>query len=371
MSLKPVPTQGRFESGEFETPEFETLEFETPEFETPEFETLELETAGIYPNRGSRDGANKLKEGTNAKSAFHQGCAMKRISGLGLAVVLPVLVTMLAAGATRAQDFTAGKTPAQLFTSDCSECHRSAAGLAKGRDVRALSGFLREHYTTKPETAGALAAYVSGIGGTAPPESARSERRGRRDADTTAVEPAKPADDPQSRKRRTTNQSGDGEKPRGRENGEAPRPPGGIAGTAEGAREPTPLPTTRLPRTARGREEEANRARDMRSGERVETPDPLEQLRAYLSTGLGLEGTAAEAAKARPPKSRHRRETTVQAAPEPAAPPAAATTEAPPAAAPTPAPAALPAASGAPAAAPQVVPEAVPAEPAPAAAPAH
>jgi len=290
---------------------------------------------------------------------------MKRISGLGSAVVLSILATMLAAGATWAQDFTAGKTPAQLFTSDCSECHRSAAGLAKGRDVRALSGFLREHYTTKPETAGALAAYVSGIGGTAPPEPARSERRGRRDADTTAVEPAKPADDPQSRKRRATNQSGDGEKPRGRENAEAPRPPGGIAGTAEGAREPTPLPTTRLPRTARGREEEANRARDMRPGERVETPDLLEQLRAYLSTGLGLEGTAAEAAKARPPKSRPRRETTVQAAPDPAAPPAAA--EAPPAAAPAAAPAAVPAASGTPAA----TPEAAPAEPAPAAAPAH
>jgi hypothetical protein len=276
---------------------------------------------------------------------------MKRISGLGLAVVLPVLATILAVGATRAQDFTAGKTAAQLFTSDCSECHRSGAGLAKGRDVRALSSFLREHYTTKPETAGALAAYVSGIGGTAPPESARGERRGRRDADTTAVEPAKPADDPQSRKRRATNQSGDGEKPRGRENGEAPRPPGGIAGTAEGAREPM-----RLPRTVRGREEEANRAREVRSGERVEAPDPLEQLRTYLSTGLGLEGTAAEAAKARPPKSRRRRETTVQAAPEPATPPAATTTEAPPAAA----PATPPAASGAPAPPPAAAPDAAP-----------
>ena len=70
----------------------------------------------------------------------------------------------LAAGPATAQDFTAGKTTAQLFQSDCSACHRSPAGLAKGRDARSLAGFLREHYTTKEESAAALAAYVAGSG---------------------------------------------------------------------------------------------------------------------------------------------------------------------------------------------------------------
>jgi mono/diheme cytochrome c family protein len=88
---------------------------------------------------------------------------MKRISGVGLTVAM-LVVLAVADGTARAQDFTAGKTPAQLFASDCSACHRNTAGLAKGRDARALSSFLREHYTTKPESAGALAAYVaSGI----------------------------------------------------------------------------------------------------------------------------------------------------------------------------------------------------------------
>src|SRR5262249_14646522 len=68
-------------------------------------------------------------------------------------------------GTASAQDYTAGKTPAQLFASDCSACHKTPQGLAKGRDVRSLTGFLREHYTTKVESASALASYLAGMGG--------------------------------------------------------------------------------------------------------------------------------------------------------------------------------------------------------------
>jgi hypothetical protein len=67
-------------------------------------------------------------------------------------------------GAALAQqtDYSAGKTPAQLFSSDCAACHSTARGLAKGRDQRSLAGFLREHYTTKQETASTLAAFLAG-----------------------------------------------------------------------------------------------------------------------------------------------------------------------------------------------------------------
>src|SRR6202521_825466 len=115
----------------------------------------------------------------------NQGGTMKRISILGLAAAFA-----LASAAALAQDLTAGKTAAQLFSSDCSACHRSPAGLAKNRDAGALAGFLREHYTTKPDTAGALAAYVSGFGGSAPAAAATGdrpagggERRARRKSD--------------------------------------------------------------------------------------------------------------------------------------------------------------------------------------------
>jgi hypothetical protein len=76
--------------------------------------------------------------------------------------VLTVLAVFC--GPTGAQDFSAGKTAAQLFASDCSACHKSPAGLAKGQSTGSLASFLREHYTTKPESASALAAYVAGAG---------------------------------------------------------------------------------------------------------------------------------------------------------------------------------------------------------------
>jgi len=74
------------------------------------------------------------------------------------------LLAGLCAAPAAAQDFTAGKTAAQLFASDCSACHKSPAGLAKGQSASSLTSFLREHYTTKPESAAALAAYLAGAG---------------------------------------------------------------------------------------------------------------------------------------------------------------------------------------------------------------
>ena len=149
---------------------------------------------------------------------------MKETLGFGLAAA----VVFVAAGALRAQDFTAGKTAAQLFSSDCLACHRSTAGLAKTRDPRTLAGFLREHYTTKPETAESLANYV--LSGASP---AAADKRGRGApandaAPERATEPSdrhgqeaaageagrgttKPAED--QRRRRSPTMSGDGEKP--------------------------------------------------------------------------------------------------------------------------------------------------------------
>jgi hypothetical protein len=62
-----------------------------------------------------------------------------------------------------AQDLSAGKTPAQLFSSDCSACHHLPNGLCKKYNTGSLTDFLRAHYTTKPDSAGALARYVTGF----------------------------------------------------------------------------------------------------------------------------------------------------------------------------------------------------------------
>ncbi|HLH91866.1 MAG TPA: hypothetical protein VKX28_25840 [Xanthobacteraceae bacterium] len=74
------------------------------------------------------------------------------------------LVTLGFAGSAAAQDYDAGKNGPQLFASDCNACHKGPAGLAKGRDRGALTSFLKEHYTSKQESAELLAAYLLGAG---------------------------------------------------------------------------------------------------------------------------------------------------------------------------------------------------------------
>jgi hypothetical protein len=78
--------------------------------------------------------------------------------------ILPLgCAALLVATPLRAQEnLDEGKTPAQMFNSDCSICHNSPSGLSKTSDTRAVAGFLRQHYTASRETAGALAAFLTG-----------------------------------------------------------------------------------------------------------------------------------------------------------------------------------------------------------------
>jgi hypothetical protein len=65
---------------------------------------------------------------------------------------------------TEAIDLNEGKTPAQMFASDCAVCHQKPQGLAKGRNAGQLSTFLRQHYTTGVEQARAVAAFLTSGG---------------------------------------------------------------------------------------------------------------------------------------------------------------------------------------------------------------
>jgi hypothetical protein len=52
----------------------------------------------------------------------------------------------------------AGKSPARIFSDTCASCHRNV------RDVkRTNAGFLRNHYTTGPVEANAMANYLAGV----------------------------------------------------------------------------------------------------------------------------------------------------------------------------------------------------------------
>ena len=62
---------------------------------------------------------------------------------------------------TEPVDLNEGKSPAELFNAGCAVCHQSANGLAKGRREGELTSFLRQHYTSSVQHAGALANFLA------------------------------------------------------------------------------------------------------------------------------------------------------------------------------------------------------------------
>jgi len=262
---------------------------------------------------------------------------MKRRNPVPVGATVAAMLA-LAAGSTFAQDFTAGKTPAQLFGSDCAECHRSPAGLAKNRDLRALSGFLREHYTTKADSANSLAAYVSGFTGSAPPpESRRGAAAARRagepeDARTASATPAaKPADEQSARRRRPPGVSSEGEKHAGT------RVPTNLGSrSAAGTRETAALPPSEKPlappSSQAAPEPAPGRSGDEATGEKrvstvrttaVEEPaDIVERLKAYLISGQDLAAVAADSRRGEGTAVPGQTSIAPRASPGPAAPPA-------------------------------------------------
>jgi hypothetical protein len=123
-----------------------------------------------------------------------------------LAPAFVLLALLLLPLPARAQvNIDQDKTPAHIFASDCSVCHKSARGLANGRGSSALTGFLSEHYTSSREEAAAMSAYVlasgGGIGTAAPVRAQKPEgARGRASAEESKPRQpwpsAKPGEEP-------------------------------------------------------------------------------------------------------------------------------------------------------------------------------
>src|ERR1700722_4170174 len=80
---------------------------------------------------------------------------------LSLATVTLLIGCFAAAPAqAQAQNLEAGKSPSQIFAGTCTACHKSPRGLLKSVAAGSLQGFLRQHYTTSPEMASLLSAYL-------------------------------------------------------------------------------------------------------------------------------------------------------------------------------------------------------------------
>jgi hypothetical protein len=111
---------------------------------------------------------------------------------------------------TEPVDLNEGKSPAELFNAGCAVCHQSAVGLAKGMRERELTNFLRQHYTSSVQHAGALANFLVARGGpaAAPSRPAAVERPqvpvGRRppDEDRKPQEAARPPEREPATKRK-------------------------------------------------------------------------------------------------------------------------------------------------------------------------
>jgi mono/diheme cytochrome c family protein len=103
------------------------------------------------------------------------------MSPFGRGAVTLSIVAVLGCGApARAQDLDRNKSATKLFASNCVTCHRSPRGLAKGRISWSLSNYLQQHYTSSPESAQALTAYLQSVDTPpAKPRAASGSKRGR------------------------------------------------------------------------------------------------------------------------------------------------------------------------------------------------
>jgi len=109
-------------------------------------------------------------------------------SSRGIALVLGILALVFSGAAQAQENLDAGKTPAQLFASDCAICHKSTRGLARGGGMFDLESFLREHYTASRESAAKIAGYLRQVDRGPPPSShRRTAHPGRREPSKAAT----------------------------------------------------------------------------------------------------------------------------------------------------------------------------------------
>jgi hypothetical protein len=97
----------------------------------------------------------------------------------GRVIAVSIIIAMLfGVGAVRAQEnLDHGKTPAQLYASDCAICHKSPRGLSQAGGLFGLQNFLRTHYAASIQSAAAVAVYLQEVDRQAPPSRKHITRR--------------------------------------------------------------------------------------------------------------------------------------------------------------------------------------------------
>src|SRR5450759_2680535 len=125
--------------------------------------------------------------------------------------VLGFLLVLVAAPARAQESLDSGKTPAQLFASDCAICHKTPQGLAKAGGLLGLDTFLRQHYTASRESAAAIAAYLQAVGrGSPAPVPGRPAKRNAKGDDKAKAAEKKPETGKSGDRKSGGGKSGDG-----------------------------------------------------------------------------------------------------------------------------------------------------------------
>ena len=144
-------------------------------------------------------------------------------------------------GGSRGENFSAGKSAAQLFSSDCTGagCHKGPQGLARDRGAGSLASFLREHYTNSRESAAALAAYLTSVpGARADPKQQPQQPRAAARTDEKPAERKPPAAIPPAAVATPSGETGEPAKP-----APAAKPPRGRQAVAPAAPAVAPPPS--------------------------------------------------------------------------------------------------------------------------------
>ncbi len=110
-----------------------------------------------------------------------------------LATVMLWIGCFAAVRALAQENLEAGKSPSQIFAGTCNACHKSPRGLLKTVPAGSLAGFLRQHYTTSPNMANVLAAYLVSNGANDPRAAAASPKGSKEGSKEGAKEGAKDA----------------------------------------------------------------------------------------------------------------------------------------------------------------------------------
>jgi len=112
-----------------------------------------------------------------------------RVFRFGVGTTIGIGLLWLAGPAGAQENLDQGKTPAQLFASNCAICHKSPQGLGKSGGLFGLESFLREHYTASKESASAIAAYIRAMD--TGPAAGRAARRAAKGGEKAKVDDKK------------------------------------------------------------------------------------------------------------------------------------------------------------------------------------